>query len=162
MLRHRQLTMDTIEHYFKSLGAVSPAVFTAMILMGVNLILRRTPQIRNGLIPWLSVVAGMILFPIFVPAATDFPSPLGRNIGMGFLSGLGAAFGYGAIWRFAETRWPWLHGVINGPEAEAPKKKSPPDDPPASDPLNRNQMPPPYDANLINPTTPVNDRRPEQ
>lgn len=121
--------IEQIEKIFSQLGDLSPAVFATLILFGINLLMRRIPKFPNWPIPFLSVLFGMMLFPVFMPITTHFENPLGRNIGLGFLTGLAASLGYGTILRFAEKRWPWLHDVINGnghDKAEPPDSTPPP------------------------------------
>lgn len=122
------MSIDAISQFLTQLGDLSPAAFCCAILLGLNLLMRRSP-IPNWCIPWISVIVGMILFPVFLPVATNFKNPLGRNIGMGFIIGLIAAVGYSAIVAFGEKKWPWLHDVLN-PDIQKPKPKEPPTDKP--------------------------------
>lgn len=96
-----------------ALGGLAPATLATLVLIGWNLLLRRTPYVKNWWIPWFSVAVGMILFPMWLPLVTSYQNPLGRNVGFGFLIGLMASIGYGGIVRIAEKRWPWLHDVLN-------------------------------------------------
>lgn len=105
--------LEPLSKFLAELGDIGPAALATLILIGVNLLLRRTPDVRNQLIPWISVALGMVLFPVYLPLSTEFQNPLGRNIGLGFLVGLGAAVGYSSIVRQAERRWPWLHDLLN-------------------------------------------------
>ncbi len=105
--------LQTLNHFLAELGDLAPATLATLILIGFNLLLRITPGIKNVLIPWLSIALGMAIFPFYLPRATQFDNPIGRNIGLGFLVGLFAAVGYGSIVRFAAKKWPWLDVVLN-------------------------------------------------
>lgn len=128
--------IETLDQYLSQFADISPAVLSAAIVLGVNLLLRRTPKVPNWTIPYLSIVAGMAVFYWLCPLLDKFPHPVARNLGMGFLAGIVGAFGYGTILRFAETRWPWLNGVLNGTS----EKPAEPPEKPFSGP-----MPPPPD-----------------
>lgn len=126
------MSLDTITNFLNQLGDLTPAAFCCVILVGLNLLMRRTPIIPNWAILWISVVAGMIIFPIFLPITTSFKNPIGRNIGMGFIIGLIAGVGYHAIVAFAEKKWPWLHDVLNPggpppPDSDVKVPAAPPD-----------------------------------
>lgn len=118
--------LQALNHFLAELGDLAPATLATLILIGFNLLLRITPGIKNVLIPWLSITLGMAIFPFYLPRATQFDNPLGRNVGLGFLVGLGAALGYKVIVRFAEVKWPWLHGVLNYGEPKKDKHENDP------------------------------------
>lgn len=116
--------LENLEHFWKQIGEIGPAALASIILVGFNLLLRRTPDIRNSWIPWLSVALGVVLFPWYMAELTDFHTPLSKSTGLGFIAGLGAAFGYNAIIRAAEKRWPWLHDLLNAEEKQIYEKNT--------------------------------------
>ncbi len=120
------MSIETISNLFTQLDDLSPAALIFIVLLGVNLLLRRTPGFPNWLIPWLSVVFGMGLFAC-VPLMTHVQKPLIHLLLIGFIAGLVAAIGYFGVIAFAEKKWPWLHGVLN-PEEVKPPVIAPPTD----------------------------------
>ena len=123
--------IKTISDHFAEFANVSPSVFVLLFLFALNFMMRRSPWIPNAAVMWISTVAGMLLYPIFVETLVTVKAGLMRNILTGFMVGAGAWGFYLPVVIFAETKWPWLAKIINGPEASDAKHEVPPAAPPS-------------------------------
>jgi len=114
----------TINDAFAELGDLSPQVIVALVLLILNLVLRRFKYCPNWIIPSASIVLGMVGFAVLVPPQAKEFHPLGRNLCEGFIVGAVAWLAYGQIVTIAEKRFPWLADVINGPSEPKPETEN--------------------------------------
>jgi len=117
----------TVDGALNQLLGMSPPAIGFIALLVLNLVMRRIPHVPNWVIPVVTIFCGTPMFAwlLTLVEATKV-NPFGLNCIFGFVvSGLVACC-YGAIVLFAESKWPWLANVINGPvQNESPAGEKP-------------------------------------